>query len=88
MSKTGEYVNILTALVEFFEEGKRASRQKIYSSLQRTSTPLSVQQIRTRLNELKDLGYVMIQRGRVGTEITPEGVTWLNNNEEKVLTIR
>lgn len=88
MSKTEEYVNILTSLVEFFEEGKRASRQKIYSSLQRTSTPLSVQQIRTRLNELKDLGYVMIQRGRVGTEITPQGVTWLNNNVEKVLTIR
>ncbi|WRP07966.1 sigma 54-interacting transcriptional regulator [Rossellomorea aquimaris] len=88
MSKTGEYVNILTALVEFFEEGKRASRQKIYSSLQRSSTPLSVQQIRTRLNELQDLGYVLIQRGRIGTEITPEGVTWLNNNLEQVLTIR
>ncbi|MFC7784894.1 sigma-54 interaction domain-containing protein [Rossellomorea sp. GCM10028870] len=88
MSKSGEYVNILSALVEFFEEGKRASRQKIYSCLQRSSTPLSVQQIRTRLNELQDLGYVCIQRGRIGTEITPEGVAWLNNNVEKVLTIR
>lgn len=88
MSKTGEYVNILTALVEFFEEGKRASRQKIYSSLQRSSTPLSVQQIRTRLNELQDLGCVLIQRGRIGTEITHEGLTWLNNNVEKVSTIR
>ncbi|MGD6970804.1 hypothetical protein ACQCWA_06765 [Rossellomorea aquimaris] len=69
MSKTGEYVNILTALVEFFEDGKRANRQKIYSSLQRSSTPLPVQQIRTRLNELQNLGYVLIQRGKIGTEI-------------------
>ncbi|MCA1061896.1 sigma 54-interacting transcriptional regulator [Rossellomorea aquimaris] len=88
LSKTEEYVNILTALMQFLEKGKRSSRQKIYSALEKSSTPLSIQQIRTRLNELKDLGYVHIQRGRTGTEISPEGVTWLNNNMEKVLSIR
>ena len=88
MSKSEEYINVLTVLMGFFEKGKRASRQKIHSSLEQSSTPLSVQQIRTRLNELQDLGYVLIQRGRMGTEITPVGVTWLNIQMENVLTIR
>ncbi|WP_034763213.1 sigma-54 interaction domain-containing protein [Rossellomorea vietnamensis] len=88
MSKSQEYINILTALVGFFENGERASREKIHSSLQQSPTPLSVQQIRTRLSELQDLGYVFIQRGRIGTEITPAGVNWLNEQRENVLTSR
>ncbi|WP_226676956.1 sigma-54 interaction domain-containing protein [Rossellomorea aquimaris] len=88
MSKSEEYVSILSVLLSFYNEGTRASREKIHSSLEHSPTPLSVQQIRTRLNELKDLGYVIIQRGRTGTEITPAGIQWLNNQKENVLTIR
>ncbi|MCA1059661.1 sigma 54-interacting transcriptional regulator [Rossellomorea aquimaris] len=88
MSKSEEYINILSVLVTLYENGQRASRQKLHSSLGQSSTPLSVQQIRTRLKELQELGYIHIQRGRIGTEITPAGVKWYKNQKENVLTIR
>jgi sigma-54 dependent transcriptional regulator, acetoin dehydrogenase operon transcriptional activator AcoR len=76
MTKSEEYINILSVLEAFFENGKRASRQKIHSSLEQSPTPLSIQQIRTRFVELQDLEFVSSQGGR----------TW-DNQRDNVLTI-
>ncbi|WP_175988149.1 sigma-54-dependent Fis family transcriptional regulator [Bacillus sp. Marseille-Q1617] len=82
LTKTEEYRNILTVLTGWYKEGKRASREKLSSDLHGTSTPLTIQQIRTRLSELQKLGYVVVNRGRKGTEITKAGLKWVKNKEE------
>ncbi|MCA1056523.1 sigma 54-interacting transcriptional regulator [Rossellomorea aquimaris] len=81
LNQTEAYRNILSVLYTCHQEGKGASREKLSSTLLDRSTPLSVQQIRTRLNELQDLGYVVIYRGRKGTEITHDGLQWLKAHD-------
>ncbi|KSU62079.1 hypothetical protein AS034_08065 [[Bacillus] enclensis] len=77
LNQTEEYRNILTQLSVLSEKGERAGREALSSYLNHSSTPLSVQQIRSRLNELQKLGYVIIHRGRKGTELTESGLKWL-----------
>ncbi|MGF2615751.1 sigma-54 interaction domain-containing protein [Rossellomorea aquimaris] len=68
-----EYVVILQAIEELFDQNENASRQKLKELLSGSPHPLSLQQIRTRMKELEDLGCLNIYKGRKGTEITEKG---------------
>ncbi|MGD6965155.1 winged-helix domain-containing protein [Rossellomorea vietnamensis] len=56
-----------------FAQNKNASRQKLKEMLNETRHTLSLQQIRTRMKELEDIGCLEIHKGRKGTEITEKG---------------
>ncbi|WP_226659216.1 sigma-54 interaction domain-containing protein [Pseudalkalibacillus hwajinpoensis] len=59
------------------DEGKPASRDFLSKESATFSHELSPQQIRLRLNDLENKGYVVKGRGRAGTQITLEGEQYL-----------
>ena len=59
------------------DEGKAASRDFLSKESVTLSHALSPQQIRLRLNDLENKGYIIKGRGRAGTQITLEGEQYL-----------
>ena len=57
--------------------GKPASRDYLSKESATTPYPLTPQQIRLRLNDLEESGYVLKGRGRAGTHITLKGEHYL-----------
>ncbi|WP_052158749.1 sigma-54-dependent Fis family transcriptional regulator [Halobacillus sp. BBL2006] len=68
---------VLTAVKSLNESSTNASRKKISDLLSDQRDPLTEQQVRRVLESLKTSGYVTIRRGRAGTQITREGVQYL-----------
>ncbi|MGD6803121.1 sigma-54 interaction domain-containing protein [Rossellomorea aquimaris] len=73
-----EYLALLTAIKVLFAQNENASRQKLKEMLNETRHPLSLQQIRTRMKELQDMGCLEIHKGRKGTEITEKGIEMID----------
>ncbi|MGM0846667.1 MAG: sigma 54-interacting transcriptional regulator [Bacillota bacterium] len=73
-----EYLALLSAIKELFSQNENASRQKLKELLSKSPNPLSLQQIRTRMKELEDMGFLRIHIGRKGTEITEKGMDMIN----------
>ncbi|MBM7661886.1 transcriptional regulator with PAS, ATPase and Fis domain [Bacillus mesophilus] len=75
-----DYYTILDCIYTINNKGVPASRVKITEEAEKTENPLTEQQIRLRLKELAEMGYVSIGRGRSGTKITEEGISYLSVN--------
>lgn len=75
--KRKEYVELLKAMKKLHERNENASRLKLVDMLKETATPLTAQQIRTRMEDLQQVGFVRIYRGRKGSELTDAGMQWL-----------
>ncbi|ARI78393.1 sigma-54 interaction domain-containing protein [Halobacillus mangrovi] len=71
---------VLTAVKELNDSSKNASRKKITDILSNEGSSLTEQQIRRILENLKKSGYVTIRRGRSGTQITREGVQYIQSS--------
>lgn len=65
---------LLNMIDELNKAGNPASRKKLSALSQETPIPLSEQQIRIRLKELEQHGYVVVHQGRTGTQITEKGL--------------
>ena len=74
-----EHATILTFIKELNFSGKGAGRSNLSSMSSDTDSPLTEQQIRLRLRELEQEGYVIIHRGRTGTQITQKGIEYLED---------
>ena len=68
---------ILQIMKDRNDEGKTASRDLLSKESATLSHALSPQQIRLRLNDLENKGYIIKGRGRSGTQITLEGEQYL-----------
>lgn len=77
--KKREYNALLLAMKELLDENQNASREKLKERLAHSTTPLSLQQIRTRIKELEVMECIKIYRGRKGTEITEKGLSFINS---------
>ncbi|WP_270181046.1 sigma-54 interaction domain-containing protein [Alkalihalobacillus sp. CinArs1] len=75
--EANEHEMILKGIKERNDAGKSASRNHLSESSQGSTTPLTPQQVRLRLNDLEREGYVIKGRGRAGTHITLEGERYL-----------
>ncbi|MFC0523583.1 sigma-54 interaction domain-containing protein [Pontibacillus salicampi] len=75
-----EWLTVLHYIHEIHNRGERASRHKIMEIMKEKDEELSEQQIRLRLNSLKDMGFVSIGRGRKGTSITSKGIAYLQQS--------
>ncbi|MGR9047239.1 sigma-54 interaction domain-containing protein [Halobacillus faecis] len=75
------YKEVLKIVLSLNEALINASRKKIYEKLAlEQSIPLSEQQIRRVLTELKERGFVTIKRGRAGTQITESGANYIRQS--------
>ncbi|RIW29263.1 PAS domain-containing protein [Bacillus salacetis] len=73
-----EYIALLLEMRKLLSSNQNASREKLREQLADTPTPLSLQQIRTRMKELEDLEWIKIHKGRKGTELTEKGMNMIN----------
>lgn len=73
-----EYCLILQMIKKRNDEGKPASRNYLSKESDDFNHPLTPQQVRHRLNDLEEQGYVLKGRGRAGTHITLEGEHYLS----------
>ncbi|WP_281658099.1 sigma 54-interacting transcriptional regulator [Halobacillus sp. Cin3] len=72
---------VLSVVLSLNEALINASRKKILEKLSaEESIPLSEQQVRRVLTELKERGFVTIKRGRAGTQITEAGADYIRKN--------
>lgn len=72
--------HVLSIVFSLNESYMNASRKKIHDHLIETNLPLTEQQIRRVLDELKTRGFVTIKQGRAGTQITPEGADFIRHH--------
>lgn len=75
--KSTEQIFLLKSIAELNEKGVPASRKKLSALTLETLNPLSEQQVRHRLKEMEQLGYIIIRQGRAGTHITERGFNLL-----------
>lgn len=74
-----EFHFILDTIKDCNEIGEPASRRIVAEKSKDSSTPLSNQQVRHRLDFLEKHHYVAKGRGRAGTKITSEGMDFLHS---------
>lgn len=79
-NRKGEHLLLLSKIAELNKTGISASRKKLSIITREAPNPLSEQQIRLRLKELEQYGYVIIHQGRTGTQITDKGLEYLLRN--------
>ena len=68
---------VLEEISAFNSNNFTASRTKILNVLKEKNLYISENNLRTILNNLKNKGYIIITKGRKGTEITEKGVLFL-----------
>lgn len=68
---------VLEEISVFNSNNSTASRTKILNVLKEKNLYISENNLRTILNNLKNKGYIIITKGRKGTEITEKGVLFL-----------
>lgn len=76
--KIGHQINtelmfLLKLINDLNETGQAASRKKLCELSTHSQTTLTEQQVRLRIKELEKAGFVVIHKGRFGTQITERG---------------
>ncbi|KXZ21672.1 sigma 54-interacting transcriptional regulator [Bacillus nakamurai] len=80
-----EFLFILESIKDLNTKGEPASRRSISELSKNSSTPLTPQQVRNRLDYLEKVNYVTKGRGRAGTKITLEGLGFLQSLKKQIL---
>ncbi|ANE45169.1 Fis family transcriptional regulator [Paenibacillus swuensis] len=74
ISDEEELLFILETVYLYNRKGEPVGRQKISEKSSRSSRPLSEQQIRHRVDQLEQDGYLIVSRGRTGIKLTQSGL--------------
>ncbi|MFP3838849.1 sigma 54-interacting transcriptional regulator [Bacillus safensis] len=74
-----EFVFLLEAIKSLNEKGEAASRRILSELSKQGDIPLTPQQVRNRLDDLEKKAYVTKGKGRAGTKITLEGLSFLKS---------
>ncbi|MBG9911189.1 Fis family transcriptional regulator [Bacillus xiamenensis] len=74
-----EFVFLLEAIKSLNEKGETASRRILSELSKQGDIPLTPQQVRSRLDDLEKKAYVTKGKGRAGTKITLEGLSFLKS---------
>ncbi|OLP65074.1 hypothetical protein BACPU_20300 [Bacillus pumilus] len=74
-----EFVFLLEAIKTLNEKGEAASRRILSELSKQGDIPLTPQQVRSRLDDLERKAYVTKGKGRAGTKITLEGLSFLKS---------
>ncbi|WP_375565750.1 sigma 54-interacting transcriptional regulator [Bacillus pumilus] len=74
-----EFVFLLEAIKSLNEKGEAASRRILSELSKQGDIPLTPQQVRSRLDDLEKKAYVTKGKGRAGTKITLEGLSFLKS---------
>ncbi|MFS0656728.1 sigma 54-interacting transcriptional regulator [Bacillus sp. 179-C3.3 HS] len=74
-----EFVFLLEAIKTLNEKGEAASRRILSELSKQGDIPLTPQQVRSRLDDLEKKAYVTKGKGRAGTKITLEGLSFLKS---------
>ena len=77
--QANEEIFILKKLVESKSKFERMGRRSLWKAAREYGLMISEQRIRLMLLEMEKQGYVIVHKGIVGTVITPNGVSYLNN---------
>ncbi|TXC89513.1 AAA family ATPase [Metabacillus litoralis] len=79
---------VLSSILELHHEGTGISRKKIVEWTKENGEALSEQQVRTIMRKLAELGFIVIQRGRGGTELTTKALDYMKIKEEDTLHLK
>lgn len=82
--KEKEFKTLLNLIQSLKEQGKSASRKRLSELTQASPNPLTEQQTRHRLNQMAEQGLIKIPKGRTGTELTPKGLTYLEQRDRSL----
>ncbi|MEI4788808.1 sigma 54-interacting transcriptional regulator [Bacillus sp. FJAT-53060] len=74
-----EFIFLLEAIKSLNEKGEAASRRILSELSKQGDIPLTPQQVRSRLDDLEKKEYVTKGKGRAGTKITLEGLSFLKS---------
>ncbi|PCK21134.1 Fis family transcriptional regulator [Bacillus pumilus] len=74
-----EFIFLLEAIKSLNEKGEAASRRILSELSKQGDIPLTPQQVRSRLDDLEKKAYVTKGKGRAGTKITLEGLSFLKS---------
>ena len=74
-----EFLFILESIKDLNTKGEPASRRSISELSENSTMTLSPQQVRNRLDYLEKMNYVTKGRGRAGTKITLEGLSFCSH---------
>ncbi|MEG7336970.1 sigma 54-interacting transcriptional regulator [Bacillus sp. 0102A] len=85
LMEKAEFLFILETIRVLNEKGEPASRRIISEHSKNTQTSLSPQQVRSRLDYLEKKDYVTKSRGRAGTKITLEGLSFLETLKNQMI---
>lgn len=85
LMEKAEFLFILETIKALNEKGEPASRRIISEHSKNTQTSLSPQQVRSRLDYLEKKDYVTKSRGRAGTKITLEGLSFLETLKNQMI---
>ncbi|MBL3615289.1 sigma-54-dependent Fis family transcriptional regulator, partial [Bacillus sp. RHFS18] len=80
-----EFLFILESIKDLNTKGEPASRRSISELSENSTMTLSPQQVRNRLDYLEKMNYVTKGRGRAGTKITLEGLSFLQSLQKQIL---
>ncbi len=78
-----EFLFILESIKDLNTKGEPASRRSISELSENSTMTLSPQQVRNRLDYLEKMNYVTKGRGRAGTKITLEGLSFCSHCKNK-----
>ncbi|WP_367386847.1 sigma 54-interacting transcriptional regulator [Bacillus vallismortis] len=85
LMEKAEFLFILETIKALNEKGEPASRRIISEHSKNTQTSLTPQQVRSRLDYLEKKDYVTKSRGRAGTKITLEGLSFLETLKNQMI---
>jgi len=77
-----EEIRLLQEIYRLMKTGDVVGREKLADAMQSTPYPLTSHQIRTKLNRLERLGFIIKKRGKHGTALTEQGLVYLNTKGE------
>lgn len=85
LKEKAEFLFILETIKVLNEKGEPASRRIISEHSKNTQTSLTPQQVRSRLDYLEKKDYVTKSRGRAGTKITFEGLSFIETLKNQMI---
>lgn len=78
VNKTHKY--LLIQIADFNRKQVTIGRAKLSKLCNSNGFDLTEDQVRGRLNQLADAGFILIPKGRKGPIVTPKGLEWLKRN--------
>ncbi|KAF1679912.1 MULTISPECIES: sigma 54-interacting transcriptional regulator [Bacillus] len=85
LMEKAEFLFILETIKTLNEKGEPASRRIISEHSKNSKTSLTPQQVRSRLDYLEKKDYLTKSRGRAGTKITLEGLSFLETLKHQII---